>query len=202
MLWLRVKTLRPQVGLWPAGPAGTAAKCRCALPAEIIGTAARMTDGRSMHLLPPCHRPCLVMATCSAPWCGGRFPSHESGSDYGPSPARERQDHVRRPSSDRAIERSKAAVAQLAGRYDLNEKTVCKWRKRASVQDMPMGPKVARSTTLSAEEEAVCIAFRPHTLLPLSLPSGRPPSPAARTAGQASRIGGTASARSRQRSRT
>ena len=66
-----------------------------------------------------------------------------------------------------AIQRSKAAVAQLAERYDLNEKTVRKWRKRSSVQDMPMGPKIVRSTTLSAEEEAVCIAFRRNTLLPL-----------------------------------
>ena len=30
-----------------------------------------------------------------------------------------------------------------------------------------MGPKVVRSTTLSAEEEAVCITFRRHALLPL-----------------------------------
>jgi transposase-like protein len=32
---------------------------------------------------------------------------------------------------------------------------------------MPMGPKEARSTVLSPEEEAVCVAFRKHTLLPL-----------------------------------
>jgi len=32
---------------------------------------------------------------------------------------------------------------------------------------MPMGPKEARSTILSAEEEAVCVAFRKHMLLPL-----------------------------------
>ena len=66
-----------------------------------------------------------------------------------------------------AIQRSKATVAQLANQYDLNEKTVRKWRKRTSVQDLPMGPKQARSTVLSAEEEAVCVAFRRHTLLPL-----------------------------------
>ena len=30
-----------------------------------------------------------------------------------------------------------------------------------------MGPKEARSTVLSPEEEAVCVAFRKHTLLPL-----------------------------------
>jgi transposase InsO family protein len=66
-----------------------------------------------------------------------------------------------------AIQRSKASLQELAGQYDLNPKTVAKWRKRSSVQDMPMGPKQPRSTVLSAEEEAMCVAFRKHTLLPL-----------------------------------
>ncbi len=35
------------------------------------------------------------------------------------------------------------------------------------VSDSPMGPKESRSTVLSLEEEAICIAFRKHTLLPL-----------------------------------
>jgi hypothetical protein len=42
-----------------------------------------------------------------------------------------------------------------------------KWRKRAFLYDAPMGPKVPRSTVLSAEEEALAVAFRKHTLLPL-----------------------------------
>jgi transposase-like protein len=71
-----------------------------------------------------------------------------------------------------ALQRSKAKVAQLAERYDVNEKTVRKWRKRSSVEDLPMGPKEPRSTersmVLSPEEEAVCVAFRRHTLLPLN----------------------------------
>ena len=46
-------------------------------------------------------------------------------------------------------------------------KTVMKWRKRAFLYDAPMGPKVPRSTVLSAEEEALAVAFRKHTLLPL-----------------------------------
>ena len=66
-----------------------------------------------------------------------------------------------------ALQRSKAKVAQLAERYDLNEKTVRKWRKRSSVEDLPMGPKTVRSTVLSPEEEAICVAFRRHTLLAL-----------------------------------
>ncbi len=66
-----------------------------------------------------------------------------------------------------AIQRSKATIAELAEKYDLNPKTVMKWRRRQSVEDMPMGPKDARSTVLSLEEEALCVAFRKHTLLPL-----------------------------------
>src|SRR5690606_22137438 len=48
--------------------------------------------------------------------------------------------------------------------------TLCrsaKWRKRAFVHDAPMGPKMVRSTVLTAEEEAAVVAFRRHTLLPL-----------------------------------
>jgi len=67
----------------------------------------------------------------------------------------------------KAIQRSKATIAQLSEQYDLNPKTVMKWRKRSSVEDMPMGPKDVRSTVLSVAEEALCVAFRKHTLLPL-----------------------------------
>ena len=66
-----------------------------------------------------------------------------------------------------AIQRSKASVPEIAGKYGLNEKTVRKWRKRQTVEDAPMGPKAPRSTVLTPEEEAACVAFRKHTLLPL-----------------------------------
>jgi len=66
-----------------------------------------------------------------------------------------------------AIQRSKAPLKDLAARYGLNHKTVAKWRRRAFVHDAPMGPKNPRSTVLTAEEEAVIVAFRKHTLLPL-----------------------------------
>jgi len=66
-----------------------------------------------------------------------------------------------------AIQRSKATIAELAEQYDLNPKTVMKWRNRDTVEDRPMGPKDVRSTVLSVEEEALCVAFRKHTLLPL-----------------------------------
>jgi transposase InsO family protein len=65
------------------------------------------------------------------------------------------------------IQRSKASLKELAARYGLNQKTVAKWRKRAFVNDAAMGPKTPRSTVLSPEEEAIVVAFRKHTLLPL-----------------------------------
>ena len=66
-----------------------------------------------------------------------------------------------------AIQRSQASVAELAERYGLNEKTIRKWRKRSTVEDARMGPKEVRSSVLTREEEAMCVAFRRHTLLPL-----------------------------------
>ena len=66
-----------------------------------------------------------------------------------------------------AIQRSTATIAELSARYGLNPKTVAKWRKRDFVTDAPMGPKQVRSTVLNPEEEAMAVAFRKHTLLPL-----------------------------------
>ena len=42
-----------------------------------------------------------------------------------------------------------------------------KWRKRATVEDMKTGPSEPRSTVLTEAEEAMIVAFRRHTLLPL-----------------------------------
>jgi hypothetical protein len=55
----------------------------------------------------------------------------------------------------------------LAKRYGINQKTVAKWKMRTAVKDRPTGPQDARSTTLTIEEEAIIVAFRRHTLLPL-----------------------------------
>jgi transposase-like protein len=66
-----------------------------------------------------------------------------------------------------AIQRSKATAKELAERHGLNPKTVAKWKRRTFVHDAPMGPKAPRSTVLTVEEEAVAVAFRKHTLLPL-----------------------------------
>ena len=66
-----------------------------------------------------------------------------------------------------AIQRSKASIQKLSERYSVNPKTVMKWKNRNFVHDAPMGPKAAHSTVLSTEEEALIVAFRKHTLLPL-----------------------------------
>ena len=66
-----------------------------------------------------------------------------------------------------AIQRSQASTAELSRELGINPKTVAKWRKRQTVEDRKTGPKEPRSTVLSKEEEAVVIAFRQHTLLPL-----------------------------------
>jgi hypothetical protein len=67
----------------------------------------------------------------------------------------------------RAIQHSQESLAKLAARYDLNPKTVAKWKKRPYVHDAPMGPKQPHSTVLTKEEEALIVTFRRHTLLPL-----------------------------------
>jgi transposase-like protein len=67
----------------------------------------------------------------------------------------------------RAIQHSQESLRALAKRYGVNQKTVAKWKGRASVADLRTGPKEPRSTVLSVEEEAVVVAFRKHTLLPL-----------------------------------
>ena len=67
----------------------------------------------------------------------------------------------------RAIQQSQESLAKLAERYGLNPKTVAKWKKRSCVQDAPMGPKPPSSTVLNREAEALIVACRRHTRLPL-----------------------------------
>ena len=67
----------------------------------------------------------------------------------------------------RAIRHSQESLRALARRYGVNPKTIAKWKSRTSAADLRTGPKEPRSTVLSVEEEAVVVAFRRHTLLPL-----------------------------------
>ena len=55
----------------------------------------------------------------------------------------------------------------LARHHGVNQKTIAEWKKRRSTADLPTGPKDPRSTSLYTEEEAVVVAFRRHTLLPV-----------------------------------
>src|SRR5215203_2351002 len=64
------------------------------------------------------------------------------------------------------LQASKEATRALAAQYGLNPKTVAKWRKRTTTAQ-PMGPTRPHSTVLSDVEEAVVVAFRRRTLLPL-----------------------------------
>src|SRR4028119_2106952 len=87
----------------------------------------------------------------------------------------------------RAIQLRQESVRSLAKRFGVSPTTVQKWRKRTNTADAPMGPKEPRSTVLTPEEEAIVVAFRRHTLLPLDAclygpqPTGphlpRPPPP-------------------------
>jgi transposase-like protein len=64
------------------------------------------------------------------------------------------------------LQAAQASSRALAARYGINPKTVLKWRKRPSTADAPMGPKPC-STVLTEAEEAIVVAFRRRTLLPL-----------------------------------
>jgi transposase-like protein len=66
-----------------------------------------------------------------------------------------------------ALQRSQASLATLSKEFGINPKTVAKWRKRQTVEDQKTGPKEPRSTVLSETDEAMIVAFRRHTLLPL-----------------------------------
>jgi hypothetical protein len=62
-----------------------------------------------------------------------------------------------------AIQRSQASLPTLSRELGINPKSVAKWRKRATVEDL----KTPHSITLTEADEAMVVAFRRHTLLPL-----------------------------------
>jgi transposase-like protein len=72
-----------------------------------------------------------------------------------------------RTPSERRYELTRASIAQLSRTYGVNPKTVAKWKRRTSVEDHRTGPHEPRSSSLRAEQEAVVVAFRRHTRLPL-----------------------------------
>lgn len=63
-----------------------------------------------------------------------------------------------------AIQDSQESLKVLAVCYGINPgKTVAKWKKQTSVDDLPTRLKQSRSTVLSIEDETVIVAFRKHT---------------------------------------
>ena len=67
----------------------------------------------------------------------------------------------------REIQLCKESIVKTAKRFGINPKTVIKWRKRDYCSDTAMGPKVIKSTVLSAAEEEAIVTFRKITQLPL-----------------------------------
>ncbi len=60
-----------------------------------------------------------------------------------------------------------ASRALLSKELGVNPRTVAKWRKRSTVEDVKAGPKQPRATHLTEAQEAMIIAVRRHRLLPM-----------------------------------
>ena len=67
----------------------------------------------------------------------------------------------------RAIQLRQEGVRALARRYGVGPTTVQKWRKRRATAEATRGPKEPRRAVLTPGQEAIIVAFRRHTLLPL-----------------------------------
>lgn len=65
------------------------------------------------------------------------------------------------------LQASQESSRPLAASYGLDAKTVRRWRKWTTTADAPMGPRVPKSTALTSAKEAIVVAFRQKTLLPL-----------------------------------
>ena len=58
-------------------------------------------------------------------------------------------------------------LAALSDEFGIKPKAVVKWRKRQTVDDQNTGLKKPFLTALPETDEAMIVAFRRHTLLPL-----------------------------------
>lgn len=66
-----------------------------------------------------------------------------------------------------AIQQSQESIRTLAERYNINHKTVLKWKHRDTVSDFKMGKKHICSTVLTATEEEMIVRIRVLTQLSL-----------------------------------
>ena len=61
-----------------------------------------------------------------------------------------------------SVERSVIeSIAKAAARFNVNPKTIIKWRKREDTKDLPMGPKKIKSTVFSEAEEMAIVELPP-----------------------------------------
>jgi hypothetical protein len=65
------------------------------------------------------------------------------------------------------IQESEASIREIAEQYNINPKTVRKWRNRDTVEDRKCGPKTGQGGVLSEVDQAVIVETRCKTLLPL-----------------------------------
>lgn len=65
------------------------------------------------------------------------------------------------------IRTSEKSVRALAAELGLNPKTVAKWKRRPSSVSAPPGRPRGSRSALTPAEEAMCVGFRKHALLPL-----------------------------------
>ena len=54
------------------------------------------------------------------------------------------------------IQNSKESLVKIAKKYGISVKTVSKWKRNISIQDKPSGPKIARSSLSSLEQNIIC----------------------------------------------
>lgn len=65
----------------------------------------------------------------------------------------------RTPSEQQYSDRS--SLATLSRELGINPKTVARWRKRTTVEDLKTGPKAPHSTTMTKAEEAMVVLKQP-----------------------------------------
>ena len=71
------------------------------------------------------------------------------------------------PRVRRAIQLSEEKNIALAKRYGVSRKTIAKWKAREFTSDARMGPTNPRASILTQDDEAIILAYRWRTRLPL-----------------------------------